>query len=256
MLKKIVAFLLFIPFSILAHGGGKLYQASTIGALTLGVFDGDVLYSDIKKYGDFGLGTFEGLNGEMVALNGYYYRIDPKGDLYKVRRNDTAPFAQVVHFKATKSFQLKNISSYSNLTKAILSKIKNKNLPYAIKITGHFDDIFMRSLLHYKKPYPNLVKASKEQTEFNLRSSDGTLVGFWFPQYWGVIAVNGLHLHFVNKQLTKGGHVLNMKIKKGLLQIMPIQTVEIKLPNTKTFASKNFDAELHAQIEKAEGSTK
>lgn len=255
LITKTLLTTLILSFSLSLFAAGKLYQVSTIGALTTGVFDGDTPYSEVAKHGDFGLGTFEGLNGEMVALDGKYYRMDPKGKLVKLDMKTISPFAEVTHFKPTMEFAINNVGSYSDLTKEVLQNLKNKNIPYAIKIKGDFNHIDMRSLLKYEKPYPNLVKASQEQPEFSLKQSNGTLVGFWFPDYWGVIAVNGLHMHFVNDALTKGGHVLNMKIKNATVEVMPIYTTEIKLPNTKTFAEKDFNQDLHKQIEEAEGST-
>ena len=43
-----------------------LSQVSTINALLAGVYDGILTVGELKGYGDFGIGTFEGLDGEMV----------------------------------------------------------------------------------------------------------------------------------------------------------------------------------------------
>ncbi|NLO29340.1 MAG: alpha-acetolactate decarboxylase, partial [Methanosarcina mazei] len=56
-----------------------LYQVSTIDALLLGVYDGVLPVSDLKTHGDFGIGTFDGLEGEMLALDGNYYQIKTDG---------------------------------------------------------------------------------------------------------------------------------------------------------------------------------
>jgi acetolactate decarboxylase len=40
-----------------------LFQVSTIDALLQGVFDGFFTIEDLKKHGDFGIGTFDSLGG-------------------------------------------------------------------------------------------------------------------------------------------------------------------------------------------------
>ena len=42
-----------------------------------GVYDGDLTYQELARHGDFGLGTFDALDGEMIALDGAFYQIGP-----------------------------------------------------------------------------------------------------------------------------------------------------------------------------------
>jgi len=59
-----------------------LTQVSTIDAVLNGLYDGVVAYGDLKECGDFGIGTFEGLDGEMIALDGDFYQIKADGAAY------------------------------------------------------------------------------------------------------------------------------------------------------------------------------
>jgi acetolactate decarboxylase len=52
-----------------------LYQISTSSALVEGVYSGSVCSSVLLEHGDFGLGTFEDLDGEMVILDGQIYQV-------------------------------------------------------------------------------------------------------------------------------------------------------------------------------------
>ncbi len=52
-----------------------LYQVSTAGALVEGVYQGAVTVGMVREHGDFGLGTFEDLDGEMIVLDGHVYRV-------------------------------------------------------------------------------------------------------------------------------------------------------------------------------------
>ncbi|MEA1996391.1 MAG: acetolactate decarboxylase, partial [Gemmatimonadota bacterium] len=56
-----------------------LFQASTLGALMMGVYDGDMSFADLKSHGGFGLGTLNRLDGEMIALEGKFYHVRADG---------------------------------------------------------------------------------------------------------------------------------------------------------------------------------
>lgn len=47
-----------------------LFQASTIGALLDGAFEGDLSFAELAGHGDLGLGTLNHLDGEMIATGG------------------------------------------------------------------------------------------------------------------------------------------------------------------------------------------
>ena len=80
---------------IVPHSG---FQVSTLSALNAGVFDGATTLAELKSHGDFGLGTFEGLDGEMVVLNGKFYQIKTDGVAYPVPDNSKTPFSTVTFF--------------------------------------------------------------------------------------------------------------------------------------------------------------
>ncbi len=231
-----------------------LFQVATIGSLAQGVYDGDYRYGEVMKHGNFGVGTFKDLNGEMVAIDGNFYQIEADGKLKKVSPQQIAPFAVVVHFQSSREQNLTHLNNYKKLANAIIQLIPNKNIPYAIHIKGEFNSLKLRSLRKQHKPYPNLVTASKQQAIFNLHNVRGDIVGFWFPKYWAGIAVPGFHLHFVTKNRKIGGHVLGINLGRAKIALQPIHQVEIYLPNTKTFAKANLSAEdLNTSIRKAEG---
>lgn len=46
----------------------ELFQYSTLEALLGGVYDGEVTVGELLTHGDFGLGTFNSLDGEMIIL--------------------------------------------------------------------------------------------------------------------------------------------------------------------------------------------
>lgn len=233
-----------------------VFQVATIGSLTQGVYDGSYDYGHLKHHGNFGVGTFLDLDGEMVAIEGDFYQIKSNGKLKKVTSNQIVPFAEVTFFKPVFFKNLSDIFNYHNLGNQLSSMITNKNIPYAIRIDGLFSSLKLRSLRKQKKPYPPLTQASSEQAIFNLNNVKGSIVGFWFPSYWAGIAVPGYHLHFITQDRTTGGHVLEIDLSKGKVSIEPLNQVEVYLPHINSFARANLsEKELHSAIEKAEGGT-
>ena len=49
----------------------RVFQASTISALLDGAYEGDVTFAELASRGDFGIGTLNGCDGEMVAMPYY-----------------------------------------------------------------------------------------------------------------------------------------------------------------------------------------
>src|ERR1051325_6241811 len=45
----------------------EMFQVSTLDALSEGLYQGALSFGELKKNGDCGLGTFDSLDGEMVA---------------------------------------------------------------------------------------------------------------------------------------------------------------------------------------------
>ena len=50
------------------------FQVSLLQGLTFGDYHGSVSVKDLKRKGDAGLGTFDGLDGEMIMLDGSVYK--------------------------------------------------------------------------------------------------------------------------------------------------------------------------------------
>ena len=82
------------------HSG---FQVSTLGALNVGVYEGATTFAKLKHHGNFGLGTLEGLDGEMVILNGKTYQIKTDGVAYPVADEVKTPFSTVTFFHGERS---------------------------------------------------------------------------------------------------------------------------------------------------------
>ncbi len=196
-----------------------LFQVSAFNVFSAGNFEKDMTYAELAKYGNFGIGTLNDLNGEMFALNGKFYQIPANGHPREIGSSEKLPYATVTFFNKDQSFQVTNISSYLQLTEDINSTLTNYNVIYAIKVHGFFDLVKTRSVPAQSKPYPTLVEAVKNQTVFTLQDVEGTMVGFYFPNSMQGVDSVGYHLHFLTDDHGAGGHVLESIIKDATVEI-------------------------------------
>lgn len=229
-----------------------LYQVSTINALLEGVYDGDTEYETLKQYGDFGIGTFSGLDGEMIELDGEIYQVKADGVAYPVNDTTTTPFAAVTFFETDTE---KRISQPMNmtLTEEYLSEMMpNKNIMYGIKINGTFEYVKTRSVPKQEKPYPKLVEVTKNQPTFEIEQVNGVIVGYWLPAYVDGINVPGYHLHFINENRTAGGHVLEFDIIEGKVEIDNTYDFFMDLPESNDFQDVDLSSDKASELEQVE----
>lgn len=243
-------FLMFFYTGTYAQSANSLYQISTINAVLQGVYDGQLTIKDLKQQGSFGIGTLNGLDGELIGLDGNYYQIKADGQVVKLNDNANVPFATALHFKADKTAELHDVD-YETLQKS-LDEIKNDtNYFYAVRIDGVFATVKTRSIPKQTKPYKTLTEAAKEQKIFDLTNITGTVVGFWCPQYVNGINVPGYHLHFISADRKFGGHILTATLQSGKVQMARITEFHITLPQDadsfgKAALNQDYSKELKA----------
>ncbi|RIJ47017.1 acetolactate decarboxylase [Maribellus luteus] len=253
MIKSVVFLLgVFLFVSCSQHRPQKLVQVSTIDALLQGVYDGNTSLQTLGKYGDFGIGTFNGLDGEMILLDGHFYQIKADGKIYHPESDVQTPFASVTNFEPGKEYPLNKLS-YSGLKATIDSLAPSPNLFYAIKLKGTFEKVKTRSVPMQRKPYPPLVEVTENQPEFETVNVSGTLVGFYCPPYVTGLNVPGYHLHFLSDDKNFGGHLLAFELKSGQLQIDQINEFSLKIPTEGHFLKTSLDEDLSEELQKAEG---
>ena len=206
-------------------------QVSTIDALLASVYDGQMSCGQLLEYGDFGIGTFDKLDGEMIVLDGEVFQAKASGKVLPVSAQMTTPFASVVHFKEDQSEQVQQPADYAGIQEIIDRAAPNQNLFYAVRIDGQFNRMKVRAVPGQKKPYPPLAEVTKDQPEFEYENISGTIVGFRSPAYVKGINVPGYHLHFVSADRTKGGHILECTLESGSLQLDQCNRFYMVLPD-------------------------
>ncbi len=220
----------------------KGFQVSTLDALNAGVYEGALPLSEIKLHGDFGLGTYDGLDGEMIVLDGKFYQVKEDGVGYTVSDRVKTPFSTLTFFRVERSLNLTGKANYQELQKKINSQLPTLNLPYAIRIKGNFPYLKVRSVPKQKLPYPTLAEVvSKQQSVFDLRNVKGTLVGFRLPQYLKGTNAAGYHFHFITDDFKVGGHLLDGEFVDDVVEIDALQDWEVTLPRHRSFTKAKLE---------------
>ena len=228
-----------------------LFQASTIGALLEGAYDGDLSFAELADHGDLGLGTLNGLDGEMIAVDGRFYRADVDGLVGEVEPSARTPFAVVTRFAPTTDVCRDGPVDHEGLL-AWLDELLPDAVSCAIRVDGRFELVKARSVPRQRPPYRPLAEVVAEQHVFALRDVAGTMVGFRFPEYAEGIEVSGYHLHFVDEGRRRGGHLLDCRGAKLRARLDPSGELRVELPPGVELADPRLAASTHAAVERVE----
>ena len=232
-----------------------LYQVSTATALVEGIYQGAVQIATLRAHGDLGLGTFEGLDGEMVIVDGHFFQVRSDGSVREVQDNVQIPFAAVTAFSADQTIIVDYCPDLSYLTSQFDALRSSDNLFFGLRVDGTFEYIHARAMRRTKEGVP-LVQAAAVQPEFEFQNISGTLVGFWTPEYAKSLNVPGYHLHFISADRAHGGHVLQCRGKNLRLQIQREGDYHIVLPETEDFLKADLRRDPTAALATAEGEKK
>jgi acetolactate decarboxylase len=228
-----------------------LFQVSTSTALVEGLYQGSVAVETLRQHGDFGLGTFENLDGEMIVLDGHFYQARCDGQVHEAPDAAKVPFSVVTHFTPDRTVTLADIQSFDHLVEQISPYRSTNNLFFAIRCQGHFQWIKVRTACKTAAGIP-LVEAVASQAEFEFAEITGTLVGFWTPTYARAINVPGYHLHFISQDRRVGGHLLNLRAKHLELQLQLESDFRMAIPETAAFLQADLTRDPTTALSQAE----
>ncbi|MBR3721899.1 MAG: acetolactate decarboxylase [Selenomonadaceae bacterium] len=237
----------------------SIAQVALLQSLAQGYFGGTITAGELRTLGDTGIGTFEGLNGEMIVLDGVVYQALGDGRVIVCPDETIIPFSNVTFFDNDISVKLSNISNKAAFEKVLNQAVKKNgvNSFYMIKIHTTFPSILFRSEYGSKEPYPTLVEALKgKQTEFTEKNIKGTIVGLYCPNYMGELNSVGWHFHFISDDKKKGGHVLELSVKDGTVNMDQTDKFTMLLHDDKKFHNLNLAKDMSADIRSAEQDTK
>jgi acetolactate decarboxylase len=229
-----------------------IYQAAPFIALQEGDFDGDYKCGDLKQYGDYGLGTIDNLDGEMVMVEGNIYHMRIDGIAYPVNDSVETPWATVTFFEPDKTIQIDSADSYSHFQQLLDASLPTENTFYAVRIEGTFDYIKARTVPAQSEPYPTLVEAVEDQAVFEFNNTPGTLFGFRCPPYIGPVNVPGYHFHFITADRKAGGHLLDCRMHDMTAEIDETNSFQLIVPTNQEFMDINLSEQDSEEVEKIE----
>jgi len=229
-----------------------LFQASTIGALLDGAYDGDLSFAELAEHGDLGLGTLNGLDGEMIALDGGFFQADVDGEVDEVGADARTPFAVVTRFEPTIDCTIGGSLDHAGLLAKLDELIPTEGASCAIRLDGRFELVRARSVPRQTPPYRPLTEVVLEQHVFELSDVEGTMLGFRFPDYVEGIEVSGYHLHFISTDRSRGGHVLASRSNGLRARLDPSSELHVELPPEIDLADPGLAVATHAAIEAVE----
>lgn len=237
----------------------SIVQVALLQSLAQGYFGGTLTSGELRTMGDTGIGTFEGLNGEMIVLDGKVYQALGDGTVFVAPDKTVIPYATVTFFDPDIPVKLTDIKNKKDFENALNSEVQKAgaNSFYMVKLAAEFDSVLFRSEYGSEEPYPTLVEALKgKQTEFTEKNIRGTLVGLYCPSYMGELNSVGWHFHFISDDKKKGGHILELSVKDGTAYLDKTDKFTMMLHNDKKFHDINLAKDMAEDIRSAEQDTK
>ena len=235
---------------------GKYYQVSTLQALALGYSKSVIKVEELLQHGDFGLGTFEDVDGEMIVLDGKCYRAQNNGDVVPAEAERGVPFAAVCHFEPQRTAQIGEVDTIEKLKTWLTLQIEEDfglNSMYAVRIEGEFSKVDARSESGTKAHHVTLKDAlSVTQKAFIFENIKGSLVCVYFPDYMDGINAAGWHLHFLSEDKKYGGHVFDISLNRGDASFNRITNVEVRIPDTPAFDTYALKGASQEEIKSVE----
>ncbi len=230
---------------------GRLYLSAPVNAIVEGIYEEHVPFSEIKRHGDFGLGTFDLLDGEMVMLDGRVWQMRADGCVAEVGDEAQTPFACVTFFRPEQQATLEGEMEYEAFLRRLRAPLPSANIFYAFRIAGEFAHMKVRSVPK-SECYIPLVEIAKEQPVFEFENIRGTLAGFFTPDFMAAVSVPGMHLHFLSDDLAHGGHLLACRPRRVRVGVQALHTVELALPTTSYYLNWDFSRDVRGDLERAE----
>ena len=232
-----------------------IYQVALLQSLTQGYYDGIIKVSELKEHGDIGIGTFEGVNGEMIVLDGTVYQALGDGTVQEAADDETVPFSNVTFFDKDGSLELSDINDVNALKEKLNAMVEQngKNLFYFVKMSGTFEKMNVRSEIKQEKPYKTLDKALEtDQRGFNYDNITGTVVALYCPDYMNGLNTPGWHFHFISDDKTKGGHLLDLQFTKATAEYDATSEFDMCLTDNGDFQKMELSKDVSDAIKKVE----
>lgn len=208
---------------------GRLFQVGTLQNLLDGDYRGYWSFAEIEPEGDVGLGTFEGINGELVVADGAYWHVYPDGSVAEVDPNERTPFAQVTNFLPDRFGSVRGPLECGSTLDDFLATLSglDEDVLYVATIRGRFSSITTRAIDKQEPPYRPLADLIPTQHEFLMTDVTGTMVLVHTPETLETFSPAGFHYHFITADHERGGHVLSCSVAEARAEFQEMTGIDI-----------------------------
>ncbi|KMQ61386.1 alpha-acetolactate decarboxylase [Chryseobacterium angstadtii] len=213
----------------------KIYHYSSMDALRNGVYTGDITVKELKEKSDFGLGTYNFLDGELIQLDGQLFRVATDGSVETASEKRQVPFGSFTFFRKDQSIMAEQIKTVAELQQKLVHLLPSRNRFYAIKIEAGFENLTLGGAVKVsEKDTTGIATFMKTRPQYKKQNIRGTLVGFYSPPYVGGLDLSPFHFHFISDDKTAGGHLIDGTFSdtKITIQLDEKSNYEVILPHT------------------------
>jgi acetolactate decarboxylase len=223
-----------------------LFHYSIWWALVNLIYDGELSAESLKEKGDIALGSYNGLSGELVMVDGRLFKVNEEGTVYEPEDDELICYANAAWFDPDRSYEIDGPIRYDSLRSNLSSNFPSNNQFYGLRIHGDFAYMKCGGVPEQEKPYEQgLDVLLPNRPVYERENFTGTMVGFYCPDFIGNINVAGFHLHFISDDATFGGHVMEFDASKLEVGIDFITEYTFVLPETEEYLFKgSFDREF------------
>ena len=232
----------------------RITQISVINALMAGRYDGVLSIREMLRLGDFGVGTLDHLDGEMIVLDGKVYQVRGDGVVAEVGPDRSTPFAVVTPFKSDGEFPCPEAAGLNDLEARLAAPLPQWNNFVAVRVDGRFAAITLRSVGRQEPPYKPLAEVAESQSVWTHENLAGTLVGIRSPTWAGGLTVAGYHWHFLSNDRKIGGHVLDCRLNNGRVRYDVRHNWVIQLEGSDAFNNADLSKDQTNDLRRVESS--
>ncbi len=232
----------------------RITQVSVINALMVGRYDGVVPIPEMLRLGDFGVGTLDHLDGELIVLDGKAYQVRGDGAIAEVGPDRSTPFVVITPFHPDGEFPCPVAANLNDFDARLDEALPQRNNFVAIRVDGRFASITLRSVRRQEPPYKPLAEVAQSQSVWTREDVVGTLVGVRCPSWVAGLNVPGYHWHFLSDDRKVGGHVLDLRVREGRVRYDVCRDWAVKLDGSDGFNSTDLGRNLNKEIRRVESS--
>lgn len=200
----------------------KLFQHQTLGDLMAGFFDGSMTIEALLKEGNYGIGTMDHLDGELIVIDGKAYQAKENGELVVLKGDETVPYAAVTDFTPDQTFTVNELFTLDEWHQYLKGKLKSLSTFSVIRIEGSFDFMHTRVIPRVEEPFPRFIEASRKQPEFKQENVKGTCIGIYGPYLFEGVVKQGFHCHFISEDKNFGGHIIDYTINHADVSVQTV----------------------------------